>query len=91
MVISHEMAYFNLVQCSISNSIFWVVGGALSAICGKALDVVSNWVVDYHIGSKGVERLVTGQSPTGYSIAGHLTGQLSEARLPTVDATFYSR
>ena len=75
------MAYFNLVQCSISNSIFWVVGGAICAICGKTLDVVSNWVVDSHIGSKRVERLVTGWSPTGYSIAGRLTGQLSEAQL----------
>ena len=68
-----------------------MVGGAISAKCGKALDVVSIWVIDYHIGSQGVERLVTGRSPTGYSIAGRLTGQLSEARLPTVDATFYSR
>ena len=74
-----------------SNSTFWVVGGAICAICCKTLDVVSNWVVDYHIGSKGVEHLVTGRSPTGYSIAGRLTGQLSEAQLPTVDATFYSR
>ena len=91
MGISHKMAYFNFLQCCISNSIFWVVGGAICAICGKILDVVSNWVVDYHIRSKGVEHLVTGRSPTGYSIAGRLTGQLSEARLPTVDATFYSR
>ena len=68
-----------------------MVIGAISAICGKALDVVSNWVVDYHIWSTGAERLVTGRSPTSYSIAGRLTGQLSEARLPTVDATFYSR
>ena len=89
--ISHKMAYFNFLQCCILHSIFWVVIGAICAICGKILDVVSNLVVDYHIGSKGVERLVTGRSPTGYSIAGRLTGQLSEARLPTVDATFYSR
>ena len=68
-----------------------MVGGAISAICGKTLDVVSNWVVDYHIGSQEVERLVTDRSPTGYSIAGHLTGQLSKARLPTVDATFYTK
>ena len=68
-----------------------MVGGAISAICGKMLDVVSNLVVDYHIGSQEVECLVTDQSPTGYPIAGHLTGQLSEAQLPTVDATFYSR
>ena len=85
------MAYFNFRQCCISNSIFWVVGGAISAICGKTLDVVSNWVVDYHIGSQEVERLVTGLSPTGYSIAGRPTGQLSEVRLPTVDAIFYTK
>ena len=85
------MAYFNFLQCSISNSTFLVVGGAISAICGKTLDVVSNWVVDYHIRSQGVERLVTDRSPTSYSIAGRLTGQLSEARLPTVDATFYTK
>ena len=91
MGISHKMAYFNFLQCCISHSIFWVVVGAISAICGKTLDVVSNWVVDYHIGSQGVERLVTGQSPTGYSIGRRLIGQLSEARLPTVDATFYTK
>ena len=87
----HKMAYFNFLQCSISNSIFWVVGGAICAICGKTLDAVSNWVADYHIGSMGAERLVRDRSPTGYSIAGRLTGQLSEARLLTVDAMFYTK